>query len=427
MRDAFASLTTRGLSFFAAGVVCAVAGLALGHEDLFRIAVLLLALPVVAVVVLSRSRFRLASTRTIMPARVEVGRAAEVSVTVKNVSKLPTGIMFVEESLPYALGGRPRFVVERMMPGSSREVRYPIRSETRGRYRVGPLTIRLSDPLGLCESVRAFNATDTLLVTPQIVPLSGVRLTGSWSGGGDGTSRSVAASGDDDVATREYRRGDDLRRVHWRSTARAGELMVRREEQPWHSQAAVVLDNRACAHAGEGTNSSFEYAVSAAASVGMHLLRQSYHLQLALGMGATGDEPVVVERGDERTLLDRCAEVGPSGAPSLLPLIDRLGTSDQLIVAVLGSISRDEALQLARLRRRAVCLAVMVDSSSWASLSHRDRLAADAASAASALLLHQSGWRILRADRMTSLATAWSSLSEPSAFDTTASVPGGAR
>jgi uncharacterized protein (DUF58 family) len=189
----------------------------------------------------------------------------------------------------------------------------------------------------------------------------------------------------------------------------------------------VVHDNRACEPAGEGTNSSFEYAVSAAASVGMHLLRQSYHLQLALGMGATGDEPVVVERGDERTLLDRCAEVGPSGAPSLLPLIDRLGTSDQLIVAVLGSISRDEALQLARLRRRAVCLAVMVDSSSWASLSHRDRLAADAASAASALLLHQSGWRILRADRMTSLATAWSSLSEPSAFDTTASVPGGAR
>jgi uncharacterized protein (DUF58 family) len=427
MRDAFASLTTRGLSFFAAGVVCGIAGLVIGHEDLFRIAVLLVALPVAAVVLLSRSRFRLVSTRAVMPARVEVGRAAEVALTVKNVSKLPTGIMFVEESLPYALGGRPRFVVERLLPGASREVRYSIRSENRGRYRVGPLTIRLSDPLGLCETVRAFNATDTLLVTPQIVPLSGVRLSGSWSGGGDGTSRSVAASGDDDVATREYRRGDDLRRVHWRSTARAGELMVRREEQPWHSQGAVLLDNRTCAHAGEGTNSSFEYAVSAAASIGIHLLRQAYQLQLALGMGTTGDEPVVVDRGDERTLLDRCAEVGPSGASTLLPLIDRLGTSDQLIVAVLGTVTRDEALELARLRRRAVCLAVLVDSSSWAGMSHRERLAADAANAASALLLQQSGWRILRVDRMTSLAAAWGALSEPSVFDTTASVPGGAR
>ena len=77
-----------------------------------------------------------------------------------------------------------------------------------------------------------------------MTPLPAVRLAGEYAGAGDSRARSVAVHGEDDVATREYRHGDDLRRVHWRSTARVGELMVRREEQPWESRATVMLDTR---------------------------------------------------------------------------------------------------------------------------------------------------------------------------------------
>ena len=77
-----------------------------------------------------------------------------------------------------------------------------------------------------------------------MVPLPTVRLAGEYAGSGDSRARSVAVHGEDDAPTREYRHGDDLRRVHWRSTARVGELMVRREEQPWESRATVVLDTR---------------------------------------------------------------------------------------------------------------------------------------------------------------------------------------
>src|SRR5690606_33189547 len=111
-------------------------------------------------------------------------------------------------------------------------------------------------------------------------------LAGEYVGSGDSRARSVAVHGEDDVATREYRNGDDLRRVHWRSTARVGELMVRREEQPWESRATIVLDTRRHGHHGEGPTSSFEWAVSAAGSVALHLRRSGYRIRLVTGMSA---------------------------------------------------------------------------------------------------------------------------------------------
>lgn len=83
--------------------------------------------------------------------------------------------------------------------------------------------------------------------------------------------------------------GDDLRRVHWKSTARTGELMVRREEQPWESRATVVLDTRAAGHRGDGPTASFEWAVSAAASIAVHLRQAGYKLRLVTGSGADVD------------------------------------------------------------------------------------------------------------------------------------------
>ena len=122
-----------------------------------------------------------------------------------------------------------------------------------------------------------------------MVPLPNVRLAGEYAGSGDSRARSVAVHGEDDIATREYRNGDDLRRVHWRSTARTGELMVRREEQPWESRATIVLDTRRQGHRGEGPTSSFEWAVSAAASVGLHLRHSGYKIRLVTGSGVDLD------------------------------------------------------------------------------------------------------------------------------------------
>ena len=121
---------------------------------------------------MSRTRYRLASQRHLAPARVPVGQEARVHIELQNVSRLPTGVMLVEDKLPYILGVRPRFVLDRVAPRGHRRIAYPVRSEARGRYTLGPLTLRLSDPFGMCELVRSFSATDALLVTPAIVPLA---------------------------------------------------------------------------------------------------------------------------------------------------------------------------------------------------------------------------------------------------------------
>src|SRR3954467_9700384 len=142
------------------------------------------------------------------------------------------------------------------------------------------MSVRVSDPFGLVELGRAFRSTATLTVTPRTAPLPPIPLGGAWTGSGDNRPRAFAMGSAEDVTVREYRNGDDLRRVHWRSTARVGELMVRREEQPWESRATVVLDTRARAHRGEGPAASFEWAVAATASVALHLRHGGYKLRL---------------------------------------------------------------------------------------------------------------------------------------------------
>src|SRR5690606_41925522 len=108
---------------------------------------------------------------------------------------------------PYALGSRPRLVLERLGGQRASTVAYTVRAEMRGRYEVGPLVIRLTDPFGLCELTRSFTTTARLTVGPQPGRLPAVRLAGESGGSGDSRARSVAGPGEDDGATPEYRHG----------------------------------------------------------------------------------------------------------------------------------------------------------------------------------------------------------------------------
>lgn len=407
MREALRGLTTRGRSFLAGAGAATVSAFILGERDLLRVAVLLAALPLLAAMYVGRSRYKLACSRSLEPGRAPVGSSARVILRLQNLSRLPTGTLLLEDRLPYALGSRPRVVLERLGSHQASSVAYTVRADVRGRYPIGPLVIRLTDPFGLCELTRSFPSVDRLTVIPQVVALPAVRLAGEYAGTGESRARSVAVHGEDDAATREYRRGDDLRRVHWRSTARTGELMVRREEQPWESRATVVLDTRVFAHRGEGPTASFEWAVSAAASVAVHLRHAGYKVRMVTGGGVDVD---ATEAGGEGLLLDTLADVklAQNGDIGILVEQVRRRSDGGLIVGLFGSLTTAEAELLAGMRGTgATCIGFAIDSSTWVTMSSGERQEADREHAAAALALVHSGWRSVPVRHGDQLPVLW--------------------
>ncbi|MFF9108376.1 MULTISPECIES: DUF58 domain-containing protein [unclassified Streptomyces] len=416
IRTALAGLTTRGRSFLAAGIAAAICAYVLGQADLLRVGLLLAALPLVCAGVLYRTRYRVAGSRRLSPARVPAGSEARVHLRVDNVSRLPTGLLMLQDRVPYVLGPRPRFVLDRVEAGGCREVSYRVRSDLRGRYPLGPLQLRLSDPFGMCELTRSFSSYDTLTVIPRVEALPPVRLTGEATGYGDGRQRSLALAGEDDVIPRGYRYGDDLRRVHWRSTARYGELMVRREEQPQRSRCTVLLDTRGLAYRGAGPDAAFEWAVSGCASVLTHMLQRGFSVRLLTdtgssvpGEGADGFAGASQETADAAGLMmDTLAVIDHSDGAGLSRAYDVLrGGNEGLLVAFFGDLDEQQAAVAARMRRRSgAAIAFVLDSDVW--LREPTDVSRPMNRTEERLrLLREAGWTALGVPRGVTLAELW--------------------
>ncbi|MFF1547365.1 DUF58 domain-containing protein [Streptomyces sp. NPDC058291] len=434
VRTALAGLTTRGRSFLAAGIAAAVCAYVLGQPDLLRVGLLLAALPLICAAVVYRTRYRVAGSRLLSPARVPAGSEARVQLRMDNVSRLPTGLLMLQDRVPYVLGPRPRFVLDRVEAGGRREVSYRVRSDLRGRYPLGPLQLRLNDPFGMCELTRSFSTYDTLTVIPRVEPLSPVRLSGEATGYGEGRQRSLALAGEDDVIPRAYRYGDDLRRVHWRLTARYGELMVRREEQPQRSRCTVLLDTRGLAYVGAGPDSAFEWAVSGAASVLVHMLERGFSVRLLTdtgnsvpGEGADGFAGANQESADAAGLMmDTLAVVDHSDGTSLSRAYDVLRGGDEgLLVAFLGDLDEEAAAVAARMRRRSGgAVAFLLDGDRW---TREPNGAPDPMNRQEERLrmLREAGWTALSVRRGASLNELWRQADRDRAGVMTASTASG--
>jgi Protein of unknown function DUF58 len=363
-----AGMTTRGTSFLAAGVASAIAGYLLGERGLFCVGIALLALPLLAAAAARRGQYRLATSRIVSPPRVPAGHTATVTLRLENVSRVPTGLLMAEDTVPYALGSRPRYVLDKIERGGVRELTYPLRSDLRGKFEIGPLQLRVADSFGLVELTRSLSGRTMFVVTPRVVPLARTVISRSWAGEGNGRARLTSAAGEDDVIPRAYRDGDEFRRVHWRSTARYGELMVRREEQRWRNKATVFLDSRSRAHAGSGAASSFEVAVSAAASVGVHIAQEGLTGQFISDSEVIRSVPYFEDR-----VLDSLAVIRPSARSTLTQSLKELRTSGAgVIIAVMGRLSVTEAQQLATCRADgSQGIALLLEVSSWANAAGR--------------------------------------------------------
>jgi uncharacterized protein (DUF58 family) len=390
--------TTRGSCLLAAGVTAVLCGLLLGELDLVRVGMLAAAVPCVAAVVVRRAQVRITNRRSVEPAQATAGATVTVNLTITNRSLLRTGTLMLEDRLPDRLDGRARFVLDPLGSREARTVAYRLPALGRGLYRTGPLSIRLTDPFRMIDLTRSFTATSPFVVAPVVDLLPPVEPARSDELGDAAGSHSVGSHGADDQSTREYRIGDDLRKIHWRSSARVGALMVRQEERPWRAQNTVLLDLRATAHLatpGEPATgvdarltNSLEWAVSAAASVGAHLLQHGRELSLLAG----GERQ---RFGDARQLITHLAGVRESGQQYLTAQAGLLRSAvrDSAVVAVLGRLDPPSLRTLADAHPRGTgspALALVLDVDTWAAPGQPG----DPATAAAADVLRNAGWRV---------------------------------
>src|SRR5438105_2899030 len=296
--------TKRGWAAVAAGLSLWITALLIGSPDQHMLAVGIVFLPILAAVYVRWARVRVGIRRHLSPSRVFAGSRTVVDITVENLGRATTSFLLLEDAMPASLGRPARLVVTGVPARNKQTVSYGIVCRQRGRYRIGPLTIFVSDPFGLARVRLQTTGSSELLVYPQIEDLDGRHLTSQGVGAGESTVRHRFRSAAQFYTMREYVTGDDLRRIHWPSVAKTGSLMIRQDETTRRSAATVFLDNRGETLGASGSP-GFERAVSAAGSVGRALMQAGFVLRLA-----TADSPptVVTKEG----LLEVLAGVGAS-------------------------------------------------------------------------------------------------------------------
>lgn len=341
----------------AAAVLLWVAARLTGSSDLHMVALGLLALPGLAALFIRWSRHSLRATRRLAQRRVFAGSSLRVAIEVQNMSRSPASLVLLEDRLPVSLGRAARAVLGGLRGRQRQTISYTVHCGRRGRFHVGPLVASVTDPFGLAQRKHEFPDVHELVVYPHVDDLRAPSAARTSGGAGDTTARQLYRSGEEFFTMRQYEIGDDLRRIHWPSTARTGRLMIRQDEAGRRASATVFLDTRRAVYGGE---QDLERAVSAAASIGTLYLRGGIDLRL-------GTVDLAPQRMAPEAFLEALALVDPSPerqlARSLLPLRDRSATGSGLVVVTGTPADEDLTALIAATASYGQKVAVLVDTS----------------------------------------------------------------
>ena len=309
-----ATLTRRGWSLLGATLGLLVAGRLLGTVELTTLGLCAGGLIAGALLWTRSRRVPISIRRVIRPTPVHVGAEARVDLELLARAASPQATL----TDVFDDGRRAaRFLAPALERGQRARAAYRIPTDQRGRFHVGPVVVGVGDPFGL--TVRSFTVGDgdDLVVRPRVHDL---RATPGAPARRRARVQQRALlpvpspAHDEFLSLRDYQMGDDLRRVHWRTSARTGELTVREDESAWQPHATVLLDNRAASYRDGG----YEHAIEALASIALRLRRTNRVCDVATTsgrpLGGAG-----VHRPDR--LLDELAVIGPEarGAPGHVP------------------------------------------------------------------------------------------------------------
>src|SRR5206468_2798829 len=217
-----------------------------------------------------------------------------------------------------------------LAPGESARAAYRLPTDERGIFSLGPLEMVLTDPFGLATVSSEVAGMTSLTVYPKVHRIRPMPDTqGPDPNSGVGHPIALSQSGEDFYALREYQMGDDLRRVHWPSTARLDELMIRQDDMPWQGRASVLVDLRRGVH----TDETLELALEAAASILSASVRRQALVRLVTTDGT--DTGFSSGRAHYELILERLAAAKThrdAGLPPMLTSLRRAGAGGSLAV-----------------------------------------------------------------------------------------------
>jgi uncharacterized protein (DUF58 family) len=346
--------TRRGWALMGAAIGLVVGSRLLGALELAMLGLAALGLLAAAWLWARTRRLDLDVSRRVRPARLHVGSEGRVDVAVRNRTPTSSPALTVSDQVGERLA---RFLLPALPAREAARAAYRLPATRRGRLRVGPLAFGLADPFGLARRRFTAGAVDVVTVCPRVHEIAAPGRAASRDAGAvELAARAQASVGEEFLHLREYEIGDDLRRVHWASTAHAGELMIRQHEAPWQPRATVVVDLRADAH----DVASFEVALEASASIVTRLLRMRRRVDVSSSDGGSLLEPRPAARAD--AFLDRLADLAPGGDDRLAPLLEDMRTQRGrgLVVAVVGRLAAVDAAQLRALAEATTVIAVVV-------------------------------------------------------------------
>jgi uncharacterized protein (DUF58 family) len=397
--------TKRGWSAFATGISLWVASRFAGSPNLHMLGVGLLILPILSLLVVRVTKVRISVARTLSGTRVFAGTRVTVNLVVQNEGRSTISFLLLEDLLPHSFGKPARLVVTGVPPHNKQAISYSIVCRNRGRYKVGPLSIFVTDPFGLSRVRVETTAENELIVYPAIEDLPAWRLAAQGSGSGEAAVRFLHRAAAEFYTMRQYVTGDDLRRIHWPSVARTGQLMIRQDESTRRSRAVLFLDNRSAALGGNGSV-GFERAISATASIGRLLSRAGYAVSLA-----TADSPI--RPVTETSLLDFLAGTGPArarGIADALAVVRSAGQIEGTLGVVAALPTPAEIAALSRVGTGyARKLAVLIYPLNTTTLPAPAAQEYETRATAARISLLRSGWDVYLIQPDGKLADAWQS------------------
>ncbi|MGF1617468.1 MAG: DUF58 domain-containing protein [Acidimicrobiia bacterium] len=336
--------TVRGWALTGSGVALLILWYAFGDLELLLAAIFVLLLQFVALTYVRTRQPKLSIGRRLGSATVHDGDTTTISLLVTNEGKSAAANLTIDDNIDNL--GTASFECARISGGDQATATYRVTCRPRGVYRVGPTKVHRGDPFGLARTNVGTGPVDRIVVYPAVEPLTGFPIVRGQDPAMQASRPEHARRGGEDFYTlREYQRGDDLRRVHWPSSARTDELMIRQLETPWQSRALVLLDVRSDSYE---SGAAFEKAVSGAATVVTHLVTSGFDADLWAGDA----DPIDASR--YASVMERLALVQPDPAIDIEAVATRIrqkggggalvmvtGVADRPLLSVQQLLSRD--------------------------------------------------------------------------------------